>query len=95
MVKSTIEYSIKRDDVYFSFSLGELDILFLVPQKVTKESPILKLAFLFLFLNFPYLVLLFFFLVEEPEKSLTPIGTVFLCSLRIPLMIPKETDKVS
>ena len=75
------------------FSLGKLDILFLVSKKVTKESLALELALLFIFLNFPHFVLLFFFLAKELEKPLTFVW-ILLCSLRILLVVSKENDKV-
>lgn len=48
-----------------SFSLGILGFSFLQSQKVIKESLTPKLVFSFSLLNFAYLVLLFFSLVEE------------------------------
>ena len=57
----------------FLFPLGKLGIPFQVSQKVTKESLALEISLLFLLLNFPYLMLLFFFLVEELEEPLTSI----------------------
>ena len=57
----------------FLFPLGKLGIPFQVSQKVTKESLTLDFVFLFLLLNFSYLVLFLFFLREELEEPLTSI----------------------
>ena len=45
-------------------------------QKATKELLDPKLVFSFPILNFPYLVLWFFFLVKELEEPLTLIWTL-------------------
>ena len=76
----------------FSFSLV-WSLPFLVSQKATKESPTPKLSCSFSLLNFPYSVVLFFFLVEEPKEPLTLIWKP-LWSLRILLVILKEFDTI-